>query len=76
MCIDGNIQTQILLFFLSLPFKGSDRVCDHSDVEVEAHALDVSRLRAAQEVTSASDFQISLGNRKSRTQISVLGDRL
>ena len=76
MCIDGNVQMQILLFFLSLPLKGSDRVCDHSDIEVKAHAFDVSRLRTTQEVTSASDFQISLRNRKPRTQISVLGDRL
>ena len=76
MRIDGNVQTQILLFFLTLPLKGSDRIRDHSDIEVKAHALDVSRLRTTQEVTGASDLQISLSNCKTRTQISVLGDRL
>ena len=76
MRIDGNVQTQILLFFLTLPLKGSDRIRDHSDVEVKAHAFDVARLCTSQEVTGASDFQISLSNRKPRAQISVLGNSL
>ena len=36
----------------------------------------MSGLRASQKVTGASDFKITLGNGKARTQIGVLGNRL
>ena len=72
--VDRQVDLDVGLLLRPLALERGDRLADHPHVQVEADALDVAGLLAAEQVAGAPDLQVLHRHVHAGAQLGVLGD--